>query len=221
MFTGPLNSKQKKPIHCSINLVNIYFQKYKFLIQCTAFSWLVSIDYICAKTLFQIVICWYLTITTFWANSADNKFDSFLGFFPRKQVFLQIVSIRDNLHGISKPVFWDKVFQYVICWKFYRVLSIKCGASGTVVLVCNSDGEVMFFNSGVLTDYRNISHLEHYGQVNGQNPLSNQDYWPENWHFFLFLEENMGTHKKCLSEASNEYPQCMLSLKNKKNICIS
>ena len=81
-----------------------------------------------------------LTFTTLWANSADDK----LIFFSRKQVltfhahclhsadnklmffflfflenrtchFMQIVSIGDSLHEMSKPVFWGKYHQFVIC----------------------------------------------------------------------------------------------------------
>ena len=41
--------------------------------------------------------------------------------FPRKQdlTFMQIVSIGDNLHEMSKPVFWEKkkekIFKFVVC----------------------------------------------------------------------------------------------------------
>ena len=35
---------------------------------------------------------------------------------------MQIVSNKDNLHEMSKPVFCEKsekIFQYIIFWKFY------------------------------------------------------------------------------------------------------
>ena len=44
---------------------------------------------------------------------------------------MQIVSIGDSLHEMSKSVFLEKqrkIFQYVICWKFYpecNVLTLK------------------------------------------------------------------------------------------------
>ena len=78
----------------------------------------------------------HLTFTTLWAYSAD---DVLVIFFPENRIcyFTQIVSIGeisldmqlvstgdtgDNLHEMSKSVFWEKVrkiFQYVIYWKFY------------------------------------------------------------------------------------------------------
>ena len=62
----------------------------------------------------------------------NNLYHS-LGYFSRRQIgnifflfsperiwhFLQIVSIRDNLHELPKPIFWDKIrklFQIVVCW---------------------------------------------------------------------------------------------------------
>ena len=37
---------------------------------------------------------------------------------------MQIVFIEDNLHEMSNPVSWKKnkkkIFQKVICWKFYQ-----------------------------------------------------------------------------------------------------
>ena len=63
---------------------------------------------------------------SYWvpSNSADKKFMIFFWFFPENRIwyFMQIVSIGDNLHDMSKPVFGkkkEKIFQYVICWKFY------------------------------------------------------------------------------------------------------
>ena len=51
----------------------------------------------------------YLTFNTLLANSADDKFVIFLLFFHENRIwhFMQIVSIEDNLHKMSKPVFWD------------------------------------------------------------------------------------------------------------------
>ena len=66
-----------------------------------------------------------LTFTTLWVNSKDDKLIIFFLIFPRKQdlTFMQIVSIGDNLHEMSKPVFWEKkkkkIFKFVVCWKFY------------------------------------------------------------------------------------------------------
>ena len=53
-----------------------------------------------------------LTFTTLWAKSADDKLMSF-SYFPQKTRFdisckLQIVSTGDNLHEMSKHVFWEK-----------------------------------------------------------------------------------------------------------------
>ena len=51
-----------------------------------------------------------LTFTTLWANSADNKLTIFFLIFPENRIwnFIQIVSIGDNLHEMSKSVFWEK-----------------------------------------------------------------------------------------------------------------
>ena len=48
------------------------------------------------------------TFTTLWANSADNKLIFFL-FFPENRIryFMQIVAIKNTLHEMSKPVFWE------------------------------------------------------------------------------------------------------------------
>ena len=48
-----------------------------------------------------------LTITAVLANSADDKL--FFLFFPENMFchFMQIVSL-DNLHEMTKPVFWEK-----------------------------------------------------------------------------------------------------------------
>ena len=54
-----------------------------------------------------------LTLTTLWANSADDKLMIFF-LFPQKTGFdiSQIVSIGDNLYEMSKPVFWFKQEKY-------------------------------------------------------------------------------------------------------------
>ena len=62
-----------------------------------------------------------LTFTTLKANSADDKLIFFLFFSPENRIW-HFMQIGDNLHEISKPVFWKKIikiFQYVVCWKFY------------------------------------------------------------------------------------------------------
>ena len=62
-----------------------------------------------------------LTVTTLWANSVDAKVMIFFLFFPENRIrhFMQIVSTGDNLHEMSKPVFWEK-------WeKYFNMLSAK------------------------------------------------------------------------------------------------
>ena len=51
-----------------------------------------------------------LTFTSLFANSANNKLIIFFLFFPENRLlhFMQIVSLGDNLHGISKPTFFEK-----------------------------------------------------------------------------------------------------------------
>ena len=53
----------------------------------------------------------YLTFTTPWANSADNKSMIFFLFFSANRIwhFMQIVSNGDNLHEMSKPVCLEKI----------------------------------------------------------------------------------------------------------------
>ena len=48
-----------------------------------------------------------VTVVNFWANLADDKLLYFFLFFPENRLwhFMQIVSIGDNLHEMSKPVF--------------------------------------------------------------------------------------------------------------------
>ena len=50
-----------------------------------------------------------LTHTTLSANSADDKLIFFL-IFPENRFghFMQIVSYGDNLHEMTKPIFWKK-----------------------------------------------------------------------------------------------------------------
>ena len=60
------------------------------------------------------------TITSPWANSADDKLMTLFVFFPENRIqhFMQIVSVRHNVHEISNPVFLGKIrniFQYVVC----------------------------------------------------------------------------------------------------------
>ena len=55
-------------------------------------------------------LCRILTFTTLWAFSADDKMMLFFLFFPENRIwhFMQIVSLGDNLHEMSNPVFWEK-----------------------------------------------------------------------------------------------------------------
>ena len=52
------------------------------------------------------VVIGNLTFTTFWANSADDRLMIFFLFSSENRVwhFMQIVSIGDYLHEMSKPV---------------------------------------------------------------------------------------------------------------------
>ena len=52
----------------------------------------------------------YLTFTTLWANSADNKLMTFFLLFPENENwhFMQTVSNGDNLYEMSTPVSWEK-----------------------------------------------------------------------------------------------------------------
>ena len=71
----------------------------------TATEWAV----LSGSTLFAIPLN-ILTFTTLWAFSADNKLMIFFLFFPENRIrhFMQIVSLGDNLHEMSNPVFWEK-----------------------------------------------------------------------------------------------------------------
>ena len=67
------------------------------------------------------------TITTLWANSAD---DILMIFSPENRIwhFIQIISLGDNLHVMSKPIFWEKqekYFKMVSAENLPRVLSVK------------------------------------------------------------------------------------------------
>ena len=57
---------------------------------------------------------YFLTFTTLWALSADDKLMIFFLFFPVNRIwhFMQIVSWGDNLHEMSNPVFWEKQEKY-------------------------------------------------------------------------------------------------------------
>ena len=51
------------------------------------------------------------TLTTLWADAADDKLMIFfLFFFLENRIwhFMQIVSIGDNLHEVSEPIFKEK-----------------------------------------------------------------------------------------------------------------
>ena len=59
-----------------------------------------------------------LSFITFWANLAVDKFL----FFPESRLwhFMQHVSSGDNLPGMLKPLFWEKIRkknQIFFCWK--------------------------------------------------------------------------------------------------------
>ena len=51
-----------------------------------------------------------LTFITLWANSADDKLMKVFLFLPENMLwhFMQIVSLGDNLHVMSEPIFWEK-----------------------------------------------------------------------------------------------------------------
>ena len=55
----------------------------------------------------------YLTFTTLWANSANDKLTIFFLPFPEKKIchFMQIVSIGDNLHEMSICLCWGFTAQ--------------------------------------------------------------------------------------------------------------
>ena len=63
-------------------------------------------------------------INSFWANSVDVKLVIF-SYFSQKTGFdisCKLSPLGDNLHELSNSVFWEKqekIFQYVVCWKFY------------------------------------------------------------------------------------------------------
>ena len=64
-----------------------------------------------------------LSFTTIWTNSTD-KLMAFFVFFPENRIwhFMQIVSIGDNLHEMSKLFSRKnkkKIFQNVVYWNFY------------------------------------------------------------------------------------------------------
>ena len=65
------------------------------------------------NSIVPITVSWPLTITTLWANSADDKLMIFFLFFPENRLwhFMQIISIGDCLHEMSKLVFSEKKQQ--------------------------------------------------------------------------------------------------------------
>ena len=87
----------------------------------------------CSKTLYCLVWPIYLvslTFTTLWAFSADDKLMIFFLFFPENRIwhFMQIVSLGDNLHEMSNPVFWENKKNLPKCCLLKilpRVLSVN------------------------------------------------------------------------------------------------
>ena len=70
------------------------------------------------------------SFTSLWANSADDKLMIFLFFFFLENRIRHFMQIGDNLHEANLRQFaWNvktrflgkqwKIFQYVVCWKFY------------------------------------------------------------------------------------------------------
>ena len=77
-----------------------------------------SADAIRGLTLFPILLS-ISTFTNFWANSADDKLMMFFLFFPDNRIWHC-----QNLFSGEKKI--GKIFQHVICWKFFvRVLSVE------------------------------------------------------------------------------------------------
>ena len=88
-----------------------------------------------------VAIIWekqYLTFTTLWANSADDKLIIILLFPPpppphththtqnRLWHFMQIISLGDNLHEMSKSIFWKKKYFKMLSAEFLpSMLNIK------------------------------------------------------------------------------------------------
>ena len=64
------------------------------------------------KWLSSILLCMLGKKCCIW------QFEIFFLFFPEIRLwhFMQIVSKGDNLHEMSKPTFWEKYCQFVICW---------------------------------------------------------------------------------------------------------
>ena len=57
------------------------------------------------------------------ANTADDKLMIFYHISPEIKIwhYMQIISVGDNLHEMSKPASWKnkkKIFQYVVFGKF-------------------------------------------------------------------------------------------------------
>ena len=57
----------------------------------------------------NLLLSWF-TLTHLWTNSADDTLMIFFLFFLENRIWhlMQIVSYGDNLHEMSKPVFWVK-----------------------------------------------------------------------------------------------------------------
>ena len=72
-----------------------------------------------------------LAFATLWVNSADDKLMIFFScFFPESRIWH---FMGDNLHEISKPIFWKnkEIFQNVVCWNFYSACKAFTGLVGT------------------------------------------------------------------------------------------
>ena len=65
-----------------------------------------------------------LTLSMLWKNFSRHHFEIFFTFSPENRIrhFMQIVSIGDNLHAMSNPIFWEKqekIFENVVCRNYY------------------------------------------------------------------------------------------------------
>ena len=69
-------------------------------------SFLFRLPFLCQNYLYYNI----LIFTTLRAHSADDKLEIFFWFSPENGVwhFMQTVSMKDSLHEISKPNFWEK-----------------------------------------------------------------------------------------------------------------
>ena len=59
-----------------------------------------------------------LTLSTLDKIFSRRHIEIIFLFFPENQIwqFMQVVSIGDNLHEMSNPVFWEKYHQFVVSW---------------------------------------------------------------------------------------------------------